>query len=265
MADPAIDLTVFDGFLPAAWPEGAVLVIGPPVGNMLIAVESSATPAPDSELTQSGPILEGLSFGGVSFGLIQSILPPPWATTQLALGDQPLIVRGRDGPHEIAVWTFDLASSNLPTRLAFPLLVARTVRDLTPTPLPAAIRAGAPLLVHPGPRTTEIVITEPDGARITMPTAPSLTLDRLTQAGFYHIEAAGIDSQLGVNVGSPIESDLRQRTSSPDPSGVAGSASGWTAPLGVSAGPQRQMTDLWPWLALGALALLMLEWGYIHR
>jgi hypothetical protein len=25
------------------------------------------------------------------------------------------------------------------------------------------------------------------------------------------------------------------------------------------------VADLWPWLALGALALLMLEWGYIHR
>jgi hypothetical protein len=262
--NPAVDLTVFDGFLPSAWPEGAILAINPPSGSALIAVDSSR-PAPDGELVQSGAILDGLSFGGVTFGLVQSIQPPAWATTQLALGDQPLIVRGRDGRHEIAIWTFDLESGNLPTRLAFPLLVARTVRDLTPTSLPAAIHAGAPLPVHPSPRATEIAITGPDGTRISVPAAPSLTLDRLTQAGFYRIEAAGIDGQLGVNAGSLIESDLRQRTGAADLAGAAEGASGWTAPLGVNAGPQRQMTDLWPWLALGALALLMLEWGYIHR
>ena len=33
----------------------------------------------------------------------------------------------------------------------------------------------------------------------------------------------------------------------------------------ASGAPQRAVIDLWPWLALGALALLMLEWGYIHR
>jgi Ca-activated chloride channel homolog len=264
-AEAAVDLTIFDGFLPSAWPAGAVLAINPPTGSTLIAVDSSSNPAPDDELVQRSALLDGLSFGGVSFGLIQSIQPPPWASVQLALGDQPLIVRGRDGSREIAIWTFDLASSNLPTRLAFPLLVARTVRDLTPAPLPTAIRAGASLRLRASPQTTSIAITEPDGVRVTVPTTSSLTLDTLTQPGFYNIEAAGADGQVGVNAGSVIESDLRQRMLPTDPSATTESTGGWTAPLSVSADPQRQMTDLWPWLALGALALLMLEWGYIHR
>jgi hypothetical protein len=263
--EPATDLTIFDGFLPNTWPDGAVLAINPPIGSTLLAVDSSSNLDSDGELIQSAAILDGLSFGGISFGLVQSVAPPAWATTQLALGDQPLILRGRDGRHEIAVWTFDLASSNLTTRLAFPLLVARTVRDLAPSPLPAAIRAGAPLPVRADPRGAAIAITGPDGERATMPITASLTLDTLTQPGFYHIEAAGIDGQVGVNAGSPVESDLRRRTAPSCPSRTAESAGEWTAPLSVSAGPQRQMTDLWPWLALGALALLMLEWGYIHR
>jgi hypothetical protein len=263
--EPAVDLTIFDGFLPGAWPDGAVLAINPPAGSTLIAVDSSDTAASDGELVQSGAILDGLSFGGVSFGLVQSLNLPPWATTQLALGDQPLILRGRDGPHEVAIWTFDLTSGNLPTRLAFPLLVARTMRDLAPAPLPAAIRAGASLPMRTDPRATAIAITGPEGERTTVPAAPSLTLDTLTQPGFYHIEATGIDGQVGVNAGSPVESDLRRRALPSSSSETAGSTGGWAAPLAVSAGPQRQMTDLWPWLALGALALLMLEWGYIHR
>jgi hypothetical protein len=261
----AADVTVFDGFLPNAWPEGAVLAINPPTGNTLIAVDSSSNPAAGSELVQASAMLDGLSFGGVSFGLIQSIQLPPWANTQLTLGGQPLIARGRDGSHEIAIWTFDLASSNLPTRLAFPLLVARTIRDLTPPPLPAAIRAGASLPLRANPHATTLAITEPDGVRVTMPATSSLTLDTLTQPGFYSIEVGSADSQVGVNAGSLVESDLRPRARSTDPSVTAGNTGGWTAPLGVNAGTERQMTDLWPWLALGALALLMLEWGYIHR
>jgi hypothetical protein len=60
---------------------------------------------------------------------------------------------------------------------------------------------------------------------------------------------------VGVNAGSPVESDLRP-LELPRVGGPAQSA-------GVA--PERQMIDVWPWLALGALALLMLEWGYIHR
>jgi hypothetical protein len=261
----SVDLTVFDSFLPTAWPEGAVLAINPPIGSTLIAVDSSSKPAPDGELIQSAAILDGLSFGGVSFGLIQTVKPPAWAAIQLALDDQPLILRGRDGAHEVAIWAFDLTGGNLPTRLAFPLLVARTVRDLTPAPLPPAIRAGATLPIRSGPQATAIAVIAPDGARVTVPVTPSLTLDTLTQPGFYTIETAGANGQVGVNAGSPIESDLRQRTVPPETSASTQGADGWTAPLGVAAGPQRQMTDLWPWLALGALALLMLEWGYIHR
>jgi Ca-activated chloride channel family protein len=115
------------------------------------------------------------------------------------------------------------------------------------------------------PQATTIAITEPDGVRVTVPATSSLTLDTLTQPGFYSIEAAGADGQIGVNAGSVIESDLRRRTLPTDPSATTENTGAWTAPLGASAGPQRQMTDLWPWLALGALALLMLEWGYIHR
>jgi hypothetical protein len=258
--DRSIGLTVFDGFLPRAWPAGAVLAINPPPGSPLIAVGGALPPAPTGELAQRGPILEGLSLGGINFGTVQPVTPPAWATTQLAIGDQPLILRGRDGPTEIAIWTFDLASSNLPARVAFPLLIARTVHDLAPTPLPAAIQAGAPLSLRPDPRATTIEISGPGGARSIARSTPSLVLDTLTQPGFYRVEAENFTGQLGVNAGSAAESDLRHRaTAQPD------RKLHFVAPAREADSPRRPVADLWPWLALGALALLMLEWGYIHR
>ena len=258
-AGPAVDMTIFDGFLPGAWPAGAVLAIDPPPGSLLIGVDGLAKPAPDGELVQHGAIFEGLSLGGINFGLVQPVQPLAWATTQLAIGDQPLILRGRSGAHEVAIWAFDLNSSNLPSRVAFPLLVARTVRDLTPAPLPSAIQAGAPLTLRPDPRVTALQIVGPDGARTTVAMSPTLMLDTFTQPGFYRIEGPGFGGQVGVNAGSVVESDLRQ----PD-SAQPEQPPQFTAPAQAK-DEQLRALDIWPWLALGALALLMLEWGYIHR
>ena len=257
----SVDLTIFDSFLPQAWPVGAVLAINPPPGSStLLEVGTLPIRPPVGELSQSSALLEGINLGGVNFGSVQPVTPPAWATTQLAINDTPLILRGRDGANEIAIWTFNLASGNLPTRLAFPLLVARTVRDLVPLSIAPEVQVGAPLTVRPDPRTTTIQLTAPDGTRSVVPTAPLLTLDTLTQPGFYRVEersggAPLFVGQVGVNAGAASESNLRPRTV-PQLAGP---------PQQFSGAPQRQVIDLWPWLALGALALLMLEWGYIHR
>lgn len=256
----AADLTIFDGFLPPEWPSGATLAVNPPPGSRLIEVGQQAQRLDAGELAQTGDLLDGLSFAGVSFGPIYPVTPPPWAEPRLADGGTPLILRGRDGAHEVAIWAFDPAAGNLPTRLAFPLLVARAVRDLTPPPLPASLPAGAPLTLRPDPRAAELRLVDPRGAEATLASAQAITLDTLTQPGFYQVEerrdgAAVFRGLVPVNAGAAIEFNLRVRAAAP---AVAGEQ-------GAGADTPRELTDLWPWLALGALAVLMLEWGYIHR
>lgn len=254
------DLTIFEGFLPPEWPAGAALAINPPPGSPLVEVGQQAQRLGEGELTQTGDLLAGLSFAGVSFGPIYPVAPPAWAEPRLADGGTPLILRGRDGAHEVAIWAFDPAAGNLPTRLAFPLLVARTVRDLTPPPLPASLPAGAPLTLRPDPRAAELRLVDPRGVEATLASAQAITFDTLTQPGFYRVEerrdgAAVFRGLVAVNAGAALESNLRVRSAVP---AVAGEQS-------AAADTPRELTDLWPWLALGALAVLMLEWGYIHR
>jgi hypothetical protein len=256
----AADLTLFDSVLPQSWPDGAILALNPPADSALIAVGQPSVSQPPGELTRTGALLEGLGLEGVRFGTPRQVQPPAWATTQLALGDTPLILRGRSGAHEIAIWAFDLADTNLTTRLAFPLLVARTVRDLTPPALPASITAGARLALRPDPRASAIDLSGPADMQATLAISSSPVLDALTLPGFYQLEerAAGTTifrGQLAVNAGAAIESDLRSRPIPP----IVG------LEQGVDATPQREVRDIWPWLALAALAVLMLEWGYIHR
>jgi hypothetical protein len=94
----------------------------------------------------------------------------------------------------------------------------------------------------------------------TVAVSSSTEIDALTLPGFYRLEeraggATIFRGQVAVNAGAAIESDLRPRSALP------------IASVGHSpaAAPQREVRDIWSWLALGALAVLMLEWGYIHR
>ncbi|HMO58669.1 MAG TPA: VWA domain-containing protein [Roseiflexaceae bacterium] len=255
----AADLTVFDAFLPDAWPDGAVLAVNPPAGNPLVAVVRTNEELGDKPLRQQG-VAAGLSLSGVQFGPLMQIEPPAWATVELAAADLPLIMRGRNDGRDIAVWAFAPAEGSLSTRLAFPILVGRTVRDLTPSSLPAAVAAGVPFVIRPDPRAESLRISGPDGAERVLPAESTVAIDTPTQPGFYLIEEQiGGTMQpvgwIGVNAGSALEADL---TPQPAPQ--------ITAPTqDVGQAVQYRVSDLWPWLAVAALLFLALEWGYVLR
>lgn len=258
----AADLTIFDGFMPDAWPAGGVLVVHPPPGSPLLAVEARERDArPDTPLQAlpAGGLFDGLSLGSVSFGPARVIAPPAGFAPQLLRGEQPLIVRGRDGQSEIAIWAFDLGQGNLTTRLAFPLLVARTVRDLTPPAMPPSAQLGQKLQLRPDPRADRIELGAPDGLVAVIPVTPGTPVEiALPQAGVYALaERAGAEllyeGRLGVNAGAPIESDLTPQ------------ALPTAAPEAAAAfGRDDTQRPLWPWLAAAALAIMLIEWLYVH-
>lgn len=134
------------------------------------------------------------------------------------------------------------------------------MRDLAPPPLPQAVRAGEPLVIHPDPRTTMLRLRGPGDRQMTAPAAAVVTLDTLVEPGLYQVEeqrdnATVLAGVVGVNAGAAIESNLRPQNAPPlrAPGNDPGSAS------------RRQMLDLWPWLALAALLVLALEWAYVLR
>ncbi len=256
----AADLTVFDGFLPAAWPSGGVLAIHPPRDSALLSAGVAAPPSGEVTFTPAGAALfEGISLGAVEWGPAMPVTPPAGAMTLLSRAGQPLIVRWQAPGSTIAVWAFDLARGNLTTRLAFPLLVARTVRDLTPPAVPASALAGATLSLRTDPRATTVEVTAPDGTVTPLAVDPGgQALVTFDQPGRYTlVELAGgerlYSGQVGVNAGAAFESDLRPR---PVPETVAA-----PPPRGER---EEAAQPLWPWLVALALVVILGEWVYVH-
>ncbi|WP_322823087.1 VWA domain-containing protein [Chloroflexus sp.] len=259
---PLADVTVLVNTLPSRWPEGGVLVINPPAGSLL-AVQGRALAEATVTLTPAGEtLLHDINLSGVNWGSVVLGNPPDWLTPLAFSGNHPLILRGRFERSDVAVWNFDLTDHPITRRLAFPLLVARTIRDLAPPALPTAMTLGTPLIYATDLRTTDLEVRHPAGDRDVMAIQPVLPVAlEPSQAGLYQVrELSGRqvlrEAQIPVNAGSLIESDVTPR--------IDNIAVGPTfAPMPATRTPVSQ--PVWSWLVIAAIGILVAEWLYIQR
>jgi hypothetical protein len=175
----------------------------------------------------------------------------------------------------MVVFAFDVALSNLPQRVAFPILIANVAGELAPSPLPSSAALGEPLIYRPRPGAATVRVTPPLGEPVDLEigvaaeteadpgAAQTETLRETTfadtgQPGQYlvtELDAEGNEIGSGrfvVNAGHPRESDL---TPNPELAGVLAAAEATS-----DAGEARSLADLWPALVLAAFVVLLLEW-----
>ncbi|HMQ53433.1 MAG TPA: BatA and WFA domain-containing protein [Anaerolineae bacterium] len=260
------DLLVFDN-PPASltdWPRGNIWLVNPPVGHPLLPVDNVVVNLrPD--VSTASTMLAGIDLSGVYFPRVARLVAPDWATVDL-LGTSrqiesqpPLIFHGSTGQSRVAVWAFDLDASNLPARLALPLLTANTLEVLLSPVPPAAIDLGEPVRLP-----ANYSVEAPDGQRLFLNdegAASENLFSRTKQPGLYrvydqnNILAAGF----AVHAGSSQESNLTQRQSLPDLESRLQAAS-LTSPAA-----DTLFNEYWPWLAGLALLVIMIEGGLAWR
>jgi hypothetical protein len=252
------DLLVFDGLPPDVtdWPQGNLLVINPPLGHPLFNSDGYARGLrPNTEGASS--LLAGIDLSGVYFDRAPNIALPGWATVALeaTAGEtiHPLIFAGspRNGAN-VMVWAFDLTASNLPGRLALPLLTANTLTALLAPVPPAVVPEGQPVPL-PGNLSVEL----PDGHRLFLDSGngPAETqFTRTRQPGLYQIynEANALVAGFAVHAGSTAESNL----SAVLPAETLDSLV--VTPVNRPT-LETDFEEYWPWLAGLALLLIVAE------
>jgi hypothetical protein len=268
------DLVVFDRAAPPTETLKAIdtasLWVAPPVGGPFATGEGVGDPT-ITRVRAGDPLLAGVDLSGATFG------PTPVFT--LAAGDEevvgwtdgPLLYRSEINGYPAVVLAFDPEVSNLPKRVAFPVLVANLVAALAPDGVPAALPLGEPLVYEPraAAETVEIVSPAGETTRLSLPatSADDQTAANSRDVVFTDTGAAGaytvvekdaFGGELGaarfvVNAGHPRESDLRRN---PNLAPALAVASG-----GDATAPRQERVDLWPLLALVALTVVAIEWG----
>lgn len=279
----AFDLVVYEHALPPALlPNTPVLLVNPPTGGLLPMAGVMANPVADRVRAQDA-LLRGVELAGVTFGQTSIHQLDGTATEIVGASDGPLIYRATAPAtgQPMVVLAFDVALSNLPQRVAFPILIANIAGELAPSPLPSAAPLGEPLVYRPKPGAVTVRITPPQGEPLdleigidtggtadgvadgTGDAGPTERLRETTYAdtgvpGLYQVtelDARGEpigDGRFVVNAGHPRESDLTPNSELAETLAAARAAD--------DTGVGNALADLWPALAAAAFVLLLLEW-----
>lgn len=255
------DLIVFDGFPPglAGWPQGNILVVDPSLNHPLLSADTSVLNLrPD--MTTASSLLSGVDLSGVYFGRVTRLATPEWATVDLMAAvneveiPSPLIFHGSVGNSRIAVWSFDLEASNLPARLALPLLTANTLSMLLAPSTPASIDVGEPVQL-----SRNFTVETPDGQRLMLSSGQQNNTEsnftRTKKPGLYKIydQNDTLVAGFAVHAGSGEESNLQENEARTK---IQNRVS--LDPIAAPS-PEILYQELWPWLAGAALAVVAIE------
>ncbi|MGC3989289.1 MAG: DUF58 domain-containing protein [Chthoniobacteraceae bacterium] len=259
------EAVIFDNFMPGGFSLAST------TGNFLFIHQTPFTANGElnlplvSDADSNHPLLRLVDFNSVTF-LHAGALAEPSATggwtfqSPLKSFEHPLIVTGsRARPNapaqHLAAFAFDVGQTDLPLRVAFPLLMNNTLQWLSGgDEAPAtALTAGDTVALANGAK----VWTQPQTGDTALPANPSPLQENTFQPlqnGFYLEQAAPSSQWLAVNTFNDAEANLR--TAQPDATAPA--------PLPTIAGGWWHW-PLWIYLALAAFALFTLEWWLFHR
>jgi Ca-activated chloride channel family protein len=207
-----------------------------------------------TSVDRSHPVNSFLSYGDLHIETVSRWEVAPWLKPIVSAGSDPVIWAGDDGHRRMVMIGFDLARTDLPLKIEFPILLANSLSWLAGRDAPSAERA-----VRVGQATTlrtsaaSARITAPDGdTREVAASDGSVVFADTLRAGTYEVEGG---STFAASLLSEAESNTAPRDAL---STRAGNVSGQPETF-------YSEREIWRWIALFALAVLMVEWWAYHR
>jgi hypothetical protein len=251
-------MTIFDRFMPPALPDGPFIMIDPPAGTRLAggpAVGIGRVRAADA----GDPLLANVDLQDVHVARSQDLRQSNFGRVLLNSVQTPLLLVHEE-PFRQALFGFDLHESDLPLRVAFPILMENLSEWMLPPSVPShSFHPDEPVTIVPVPGVQSVTIIKPDGSQRLLPPAAITTFGDTDALGLYTViqTVAGRQerSWFTVNLFSDDVSRLKpvDRLTLP-PSHVTGGQT-----------KHRGQLDLWPWIALLGLGVVLTEWVAFHR
>jgi Ca-activated chloride channel family protein len=264
----SFDLYVLDGILPVApdsnlpvLPEGNLLLINPPP-TALFNVTGTFTDTQNIQVADHS-LTQYVDWHEVHIAKARNVQLPAWAEMLVSNGAQPLVFAGETGGRRIAALTFDLRDSDLPLQIAFPILFANLVDYLAPLQSinPAGnILPGEGVNIISGPGVERIAIAAPSNKVYDLiPQESGLFFSGTDELGVYAVNFLKEKTQsveyIPVNLFSENESDIQP----------AETIKVGRARIGATQQEKLGERELWPWFAISAFVLLILEWWIYQR
>jgi hypothetical protein len=262
-APPAV--TIFSGWHPAKTPAGNSIFLADWPDDLGLIKRGEVAKPLFTEWQRDHPINRHLALQNV--GIEKSVATEPNPKFQrLAVSfNDALVLLREDEQQRVLVVAFDTSTTDLPLRVAFPILMANAIRYLAGSeqgeswlnpPIGSILSAADLAKYAPGIGGPLRAVIAPDGARFSVETEGALV--PVSQAGFYEGETKSGEKVplFAASLASPSESKIKPSKALPLRS---------SRPIAEIKQGFRLGFEPWFFLGLVGLLLSTLEWGLFHR
>jgi Ca-activated chloride channel family protein len=205
---------------------------------------------------RSHPIMQHVDFAKVTIEDALRVRPLAAGKTLVEATGGPLIYVLEEPQRKAVFFGFDLFKTDFPLRVAFPLMLSKSLRWLHPAGLDQSslqLPAGQPILLPVEHGVTTATVTTPSGRSVQAQVNRGLaSFAETDEVGVYTVVTARGETRVAVNLMNGEESDLQPR---PLPAFVEGAR--------PEAAPVPVQRELWPYFVLFALAVFILE-GFLY-
>jgi VWA domain-containing protein/aerotolerance regulator-like protein len=250
------DCIVSDGPLPAGAVESnrPLLAINPSDEQGLWRATGTEQQPEITLVERSHPVNNYLSYADLHIESAPRRETAPWIRPVAASAEGGLIWAGDDSHRRVVMIGFDLAQSDLPLKVEFPLLLANSIAWLAGRDQAAAertVRAGQPAIINGAQASATITKPNGESEEATARDGSIIFADTFKVGAYGVKDAQGFAASLL----SESESNTAPRDSIKT---RAGEISGQVETF-------KSEREAWRWIALAALAVLTFEWWVYHR
>jgi hypothetical protein len=253
-------LVILDGIEPPPLHFGNFLLINTTAPNVPISVTALAETPAVVDWDVSDPIMRSVQLRDLQVRRAQMVEVGEGVKPLLYANGSPIISSFNTGRLRVVHLGFDLMESDLPLRVAFPVLMSNIMEWLSPqhgTFVSHQVQAGEPYMIELDGPTAEVSIRKPSGDWTKVPvTENPLAFRETSQAGIYTVRVGKKNQRFAVNVVSREESDITPKVAErPEASPTVAGAST----------QETVKRPLWPYFVVFAFGLTMVEWYFWCR
>jgi hypothetical protein len=256
------DVVIFDAWTPPSAPGTAAIYLAPDpaAGAGYAPLDVRGTiPRPFFErVDRRSPFVRWTALGDVN--VAEALLVTPRREDRVVASDArgPLMVTGARDGHPFLALTFDVRRSDLPLRVAWPLVLLNAIDAFVEerTGYLASYRTGTTWSVPVPAGATTARVVSPDGEARDAPIVEGRALFAGTRAGFHRVITDRGEESFAASLVDAEEADIAPAR------GIGVGARRAGRPSGSRAGLRA---TLWPYLVLAVLAWLVVEWLTYHR
>ena len=261
------DAMIFDGATPAEPPRANAIFIDPRGPGSPVKIEGEIKQPGFDRIDRKHPVVRWTALDDVNISRGRKIVPQPGDKVVGASDQGPILVTGQRGPHKFVALGFDVRDSDLPLRVAWPLLLLNSINFFTDEDAQyiSSFRTGDVWRVPVSSANGQARLKAPFGSELVVPVHEGRAVYLGEHAGFYELTGASSGAEAVAPATTTAFAanllDADESAIEPAPELVVDGKRAGTL-SGFQIGVRR---EIWIYLLLAAIILTALEWVTYHR